>query len=94
MWKVKTKVIPVTIQAGNWNQFKIIQKTPEQNKWKARQQGTTQKGHIGHSKHNFVFFFPVAQQVYSSVSFEIIRRHTQSLGLLWTSDRSITQTST
>ena len=50
MWNVKTKVIPVII-GGNWNYFKIIQKIPEQNTGKARNQGTTENSHIGHCTH-------------------------------------------
>jgi hypothetical protein len=35
MWNVKTKMIPV-IERGNWNNFKIVNKTSEQHNWKAR----------------------------------------------------------
>jgi hypothetical protein len=34
---------------GNWNLHKIIQKTPEQLTGKARNQGTTENSHVGHS---------------------------------------------
>ena len=33
---------------GNWNDLKIIQKTPEQRTGKSRNQGTTEKNHIVH----------------------------------------------
>jgi hypothetical protein len=36
---------------GNWNHFKILQKTLEQLTRKARYQGTTENSCIGHSTH-------------------------------------------
>ena len=64
MWNVKTEVMPVVVGAtgtiskchtsnnrGNWNHFQIIQKIPEQNTGKARNQGTTENSHIGHCTH-------------------------------------------
>ena len=40
-----------SISRSNWNHLKIIQKIPEQHTGKARNQGTTQNSHIGHSTH-------------------------------------------
>jgi hypothetical protein len=36
---------------GNWNHLKVIQKIPKQRTGKARNQGTTENSHIGHSTH-------------------------------------------
>jgi hypothetical protein len=41
-------VIPVIIRA-NWKHLKFIHKVPEQHNWKARQQGSTENNHTGHS---------------------------------------------
>ena len=43
-WKVKTKMIPVTI-GGDWNHLKITQTIPDQQTWKARnQEGIIENG--------------------------------------------------
>jgi hypothetical protein len=47
MWNVKTNVIPVIIGATG-TISKIIEKIPEQHAGKARDEGTTENGHVGH----------------------------------------------
>jgi len=39
----------VSNDKGNWNLLKIVQKIPEQQTGKARNQGTTENRHVGHS---------------------------------------------
>ena len=50
MWNVKTKMIPVKIEATG-DYFKVIQKIREQHTRKTRSQGTTENSHIGHCTH-------------------------------------------
>ena len=47
MWNLKT--CDTSNNRGNCNHFKIIHKIPEQHTGKARNQGSTENSHIGHS---------------------------------------------
>jgi len=87
MWKVKTEVIPVIIQTiGTIS--KSLRKYPSKISGKHDNKELHKTATLGTP--NIILFFLVAQQPYSSVGFEITIRQTQSVGLLWTSDRSIT----
>jgi hypothetical protein len=50
-WNAKNRS-DTSNNGGKWNHFKLIPKIPEQQTWKARNQGcTTENSHIGHCTH-------------------------------------------